>query len=58
MKGKESGECAWGGGGGMEEDREMHPSTVEKHLLLSQERGRRVRPQDFYPEGAVWLSWS
>lgn len=38
---------------GTEEDRVVHPSTVEEDLLLSQEAGCRVRPQDFCPGGCV-----
>jgi len=57
VKGKEARECAWGGGGGVEEGRVGHLSATEEDPLLSQEGGRGLRPQDFCPEGAVWLSW-
>lgn len=53
MKGKESRECAWGGEGGVEEDGVVHPSTIGADLLLSQEGGCGVRPQDFCPGGCV-----
>ena len=36
-----------------EEDGVVHPSTIEEDLLLSQEGGRGVRPQDFCPGGYV-----
>lgn len=53
MKGKEGRERAWGGGGGVEEDGVVHPSTIEEDLLLSQEGGRGVRPQGFCLGGCV-----
>lgn len=49
MKGKEGREHAWGGGGGMEEDGVVHPSTTKEDLFFSQEGGCRVRPHDFCP---------
>lgn len=49
MKGKEGREHAWGGGGGMQEDGVVHPSTTKEDLSFSQEGGCRVRPQDFCP---------
>lgn len=51
MKGKEGMECVWGGRGGMEEDRVVHPSTIEEDWLLSQ-KGEHEAP-GLLPRGSV-----